>query len=292
MQLFGQLMLTALVTTAAYSLVTVGFSMIFAVARVFHFAHAGLILVPGYVYYAAADTLGVWFALVVALLSGAVAGVLVEDGVYRTLRARSASRMTLLVASLGVMSLLQGAVGAIWGTQPAYLKSPVSSGAFDLGGVRLTVLDLTVVVVAVVAVGALLLWIRHTQQGRAMLAVAEEPAVAATVGISTGRTMRIATSVGTALGGLATLYLGIRSGITPALGDLPLMFAFAGAVVGGLGRIGGSVLGLALLVLISTVATHWVATFWTLPIAFVVLVFFLFLRPEGLLGMPKRSTAL
>lgn len=291
MQLVVQLLLTTLVTAAAYSLVALGFSLVFSVCRVFHFAHAGLILVPGYVYYSTQQALGTVLALVVAVLAGVVAGVAVQDGVYRTLRTREASSMTMLVSSLGVMTLLQGLVGAVWGTEPAYLKSPVPTTMFRVGSVGVTALDLTVIATAVVVVGGVLMWVRHSRRGRAMLAVAEEPDVARTVGISPTSAMRLAAAIGTAVGGLATLYLGVRSGVTPNLGDAPLMFAFAGAVVGGMGRLGGSVLGLSVLVVVSTFATHWVATFWTIPIAFIVLVVFLFLRPQGLLGLPKRSTA-
>ncbi|MGI8483707.1 MAG: branched-chain amino acid ABC transporter permease, partial [Thermomicrobiales bacterium] len=279
MRLLLQLVVAAIVTTAAYGLVALGFSLVFSVTRVLHFAHAGIMVVPPYVYYSLSKHVEPVVALIGALVLGVLLSLIVEEGVYRPMQKRSATSMALLAASLGVLTLLHGLMGAIWGTTPLYLDLPVPRGSISLGSVKLNYLDIAIVIVATVVIAVVLPWLSRSRTGRTLLAVAEEPNVAATVGISERRARQIAQAVGVSVSTLAMLYLGSRSGLIPAMGLVPLLFAFAGAVVGGLGRIDGSIVGVALLIGISTLTTAWLPTFWTVPIAFVVLVVFLFARP-------------
>lgn len=292
MHLVFQLLLTAVVTIAGYGLVTLGFSLVFSVNRVLHFAHGGTILVPGYVYHSVSGRLPFVPALAVALVGGVVVVLAIELGIYWQMQKRNAASLTLLAASIGLLSLVEGVVGAVWGTTPIYLHLPVPSGSFNVGSLRINDLDATLVVVAIVVIGAVLPWIGRSRTGRTLLAVAEERNVALTVGISELRARLITQTLGVCVSSLAVIYLGARVGLTPAMGVIPLLYAFGGSVVGGLGRIGGSIVGVAVIVAISTFATAQLPTFWTLPFAFVVLALFLLIRPTGIFGLPRRSTAL
>lgn len=292
MQLILQLMTTAVVTTASYGLVAFGFSLVFSVVRVFHFAHAGIIVVPPYVFYTLSGWVPSALAFVASLAVGVALSFVIELGAYQPMQRRRATGMALLAASLGALTLLHGVIGAIWGTTPLYLDLPIPKGGLSLGPVRLNYLDITMVVVAAIVLGIAIPWLSRSRTGRTLLAVAEEPNVAKTVGISESRARLIAQAIGVCVSTLPMFYIGSRSGLIPTEGLEPLLFAFAGTVVGGLGRIGGSVVGVALLVGIATMSTAWLATFWTVPMAFVILVLFLFGRPTGLFGLPRRSTAL
>lgn len=292
MDLLEQLVATAIVTTATYAFVVTGFGLIFAVTRLFHFAHAVLFIMEGYVVAALGPVIGVGWAILAGLAAGAVAGGLLELFVYGPMKRHRATSFTLLTASLGLMIGGQGVLGAIFGTERVTITNPLSGGRLAVLGARFTYLDIAVVALAVVLIPAFFVWIRHSRQGRGMLAVAEEPDVATAVGVSERKVRMMALMVGTVISGPAAIYLGMRSGLTPDEGLLPLLYAFAGVIVGGIGKFEGGVLGVAILVVVSTLATYYVATYWTLAVAFVVLLGFLIWKPTGVLGGPRRATAL
>lgn len=292
MELLEQLIATAIVTTATYSFVAAGFGLIFAVSRIFHFAHAILFILEGYIAAALEPAIGLVPAIILGILTGAAGALLVELLVYQPMKRRSATAFTLLTASLGLMIGGQGVLGAIFGTERVDITNPLAGGHVGVLSADFTYLDLALIALALTLIPAFFIWVRRSRQGRGMLAVAEDPDVAVSVGVSSRKVRAIALVVGTVMSAPAALYLGMRSGLTPDEGLLPLLFAFAGVVVGGIGRMEGSVLGVAILVFVSTLSSYFIANYWTLAVAFVVLIGFLVWKPTGLLGRSRRATAL
>lgn len=292
MDLLEQLVATAIVTSAVYSFVGTGFGLIFAVTRLFHFAHAVLFIIAGYVGAALAPILGLVPAIVAGVVVSGLGSVLVEVVVYGPMKRRSATSFTLLAASLGIMLGGQGLIGAIFGTARVNMPNPLSGGHIQVLAAEVTYLDVALVLLAVIAIPAFLLWVQHSRQGRGMLAVAEEPSVAISVGVSERKVRVLAVMAGTLLSTPAAIYMAMRSGLAPDEGLLPVLYAFAGMVVGGIGKMEGTILGILILVFISTLSTYYVANYWMLAISLAVLLLFLVWKPTGLLGRARRATAL
>lgn len=291
MDLLLQLLVGAIITTAVYMFVAVGFSLIFAVSRIFHFAHAPIYVLSGYVTYSVSQVAGLAVGIVVGITAAVLAAIGCEVLIYQTMRRHRASHATLLIASLGLQLLLQGTISSFWSTEPRYLTNPLSNQPVTLGPFSLTRLELCTVGAAVVVVGASLFFLARTRAGRALLAVAEEPDMAQVVGISEPRTRIIAFAVGTLIACPAAIMVGLRSGLTPDMGNVPLLFAFAAVVVGGIGSIRGTALGLLLLMVVSGLAVYKLPTYWMQGIAFVILLGFMLWRPRGLLGSAQRASA-
>lgn len=291
MELILQLLVGAVITTAVYLFVAVGFSLIFAVSRMFHFAHAPIYALSGYVTYSVSQVAGLVVGILVGVAASVVAAVGCEVLVYRTMRRHRASHATLLIASLGLQLLLQGGISSFWSTEPRYLANPLPNRPLTFGPISLTPLELCTVVAAAVVVGATLAFLAWSRAGRALLAVAEEPDMAQVVGISEPRVRMLAFAVGTAIACPAAIMVGLRSGLTPDMGNVPLLFAFAAVVVGGIGSIRGTALGLLLLMLVSGLTVYKLPTYWMQGIAFVILLGFMLWRPRGLLGSAQRASA-
>jgi branched-chain amino acid transport system permease protein len=207
------------------------------------------------------------------------------------MRRRRAGPATLMVASLGLQILLQGVIGSVWGTEPRYIANPFPSAPVTIGPLSVTVLELFTVGLSAATVLALLSFLAFNKRGRALLAVAEEPQMAQIVGISEQRMRLLAFGLGTLVAGPAAILIGFRSGLAPDMGGIPLLYSFAAVIVGGIGSVRGTILGLLLLLVVSSVAVYNLPTYWSQGIAFIILLGFMLWRPRGLLGRAQRASA-
>jgi branched-chain amino acid transport system permease protein len=281
-----------LVSVATYALVAVGFSLIFSVTKAFHFAHAVVYVLAGYVAYSVVAPLGVWAASVVGVAAAAATAAVIELVVYARMRRHRASHFTILIASLGLQYLILGVVGAIWGTYPLVLANPfVNLAPVHLGGFTFAWLDVFTVAVAAVLLAVFLAWLYGTRAGSALLAVAENPTMAEALGISLPRARLTAMVVGTALSAPAAILGGFYQSLSPGMGATPLFIGFAAVLVGGAGSIAATLLGVAVLEFVSAFAGYWLPGQWSLAITFGVVLAFMLWRPRGLLSSRRRATA-
>lgn len=290
MQLLVQILLGVVITAAIYSFVAVGFSVIFSVARMFHFAHASIYPLAGYVAYSVDRAAGLPAGIAAGVIVAVVAAIACELVIYRPMRRRRANAATLMIASLGLQILLQGVIGSVWGTDTVYIANPFPTDAITLGPLAFTELELVTVVIAIIVVAAALTYLGFSKQGRALLAVAAEPSMAQVVGISESRMRLLAFALGTAISTPAAILVAFRSGLVPDVGNVPLLFAFAAVIVGGIGSVRGTILGLLLLLGASGLAVVELPTYWMQGIAFMILLAFMLWRPRGLLGRAQRSS--
>jgi branched-chain amino acid transport system permease protein len=291
MTLLVHLLIGAVVTLALYAFVAVGFSLIFSVSGMFHFAHASIYPLAGYVCYSMAKAAGLVVGIVVGLLAATACGLAVELVVYRRMRRRGASAETLMISSLGLQILLQGLIGSVWGTEPLYVGNPLPRDTLAAGPLAITPLDLAAVGISAIVVSTALVLMVRTRRGAALMAVAEQPVMASVVGISPQRMRLLAMGAGTLLAAPAAIIAGARTGLTPEMGSVPLLFSFAAVIVGGVGSIRGTVVGLALLLGVAALATYEIPSYWTQGIAFMILLGFMLWRPRGLMGRAQRASA-
>jgi branched-chain amino acid transport system permease protein len=151
--------------------------------------------------------------------------------------------------------------------------------------IRLSILDLSVVVVSLVLMAALYLFVQRTRAGKAMRATAQDRDAARLMGIDVDRTISLAFLLGGALAGAAGLIAAIYT--TQVVFDLGFkagLLAFTSAVLGGIGNVAGAMLGGFLIGLIQTLSDQYIATQWTNAVIFGILVAILVFRPSGLLG--------
>jgi branched-chain amino acid transport system permease protein len=273
-----------LVSVATYALVAVGFSLIFSVTKAFHFAHAVVYVLAGYVAYSVVAPLGVWAASVVGVAAAAATAAVIELVVYARMRRRRASHFTILIASLGLQYLILGVVGAIWGTYPLVLANPfVNLAPVHLGGFTFAWLDVFTVALAAVLLAVFLAWLYGTRAGSALMAE--------TLGISLPRARLTAMVVGTALSAPAAILGGFYQSLSPGMGATPLFIGFAAVLVGGAGSIAATLLGVTVLEFVSAFAGYWLPGQWSLAITFGVVLAFMLWRPRGLLSSRRRATA-
>ena len=281
-----QLIVNSIIAGAIYSMIALGFNLIYGTAKFFDLGYGTLTAVGGYMVYYLSKVLGLdpAIAIVLGTLISGLLGTLIYRLVYVPLRARKSSSMVLLVASLGVMTALQAVIAILFTSQFQTLSQNSSSEAVYniLGGVithtQLIILGLGITIM--IAIG---LVFRFTLFGKAVKAVGDDEEVSKIVGINTTKIIGRVFFIGSAIAGLAGILVGYDTGIEPTMGMSLLLKGVIASIIGGIGNVYGGVLGAFLLGFIENFGIWKISGEWKDAIAFGVLIIFLLFRPQGIL---------
>ena len=313
---FFELTVTGLAIGAVYSLVALGYTLVYGVLRLINFAHSEVFMwgTFGAVWVLTALGAGkaTGFAVVgyliigflAAMLVSAIVALILEYGAYRPLRKRNAPPLIALISAIGASFVLSELMGlrdkvAAWfgldRTLADYVGRPRENAVapslvdshvvFQLGDYGVKNIDIIVLVAAVVMMVVLDQFVSRTRLGRGIRAVAQDPESAALMGVNRDRVIRITFLVGGIMaGGAAMLYL-LKVGVTRYNAGFILgVKAFTAAVLGGIGNVRGALLGGFILGVAENYGSALVGTQWKDVVAFLLLVVILLFRPTGLLG--------
>lgn len=280
-----QLLVSGIVLGSRYALVAVSFGIIYSTTQVFHLAHAGTYAVAAYAAIWAGNSMGLPLplALLFGVLVALVMGALMELGMYRPMRRRSATKLAMFLASLGVSIVASSLLQIIFGPQNLSLNR-VTNSTFFLGNVTITALNVAEIVIGWIAIGLLLLFLRKTQYGRAVNAVRINPQVAMAVGVSVDRIYLLVMLIGSGLVAISSLLFLMGNVAFPTMGLAPILIGFIAVFLGGTDNVFGAAIGGLVLGLATSLSGIWLpgdfASVVVFGIMFIVLVF----RPQGLLG--------
>lgn len=308
MQDFLNFLVLGLTRGSMYALIALGYTLVYGVLQLINFAHSEVFMAGGFGSYlvvnlVADDSFLPWYGvvgvLVLGLVSGGAVGAIVALGLervaYRPLRRRGAPRLAFLISAIGMSFFLSQLAGKLFNRQknnffPEYFDANLR--IVDISGVRVTLLQVIIVVSALVMMVFLDQLVSRTKLGRSIRGVAEDAPTAALMGIDIDRTIARTFIIGGALGGAAGFLFGTAFGFFNTMGFIPGVKAFAAAVLGGIGNIRGAMLGGLLLGVVEALVPtapwgggqSWIGLEWTDVVAFVVLVLILVFRPSGILG--------
>jgi len=298
MQFFIQELINGIVIGALYSLVALGFSMVYGVLKLLNFAHGDLYMVGAFVGYFVIQWFGGSKALAIpvalllvimfvlaALLTGGL-GVAIERFAYRPLR--NAPRIAPLITAIGISFFLENAALLLFGGQFRIYNTPdfipVSAG-LQFGSVSIGVVQILVIVLGVALMIGLRELVVRTKLGKQMRAVAADREAAEMLGINVNLIIAATFFLGSALAGVAGVMAGLLfNQVTNTIGFLAGLKAFTAAVVGGIGSIPGAMLGGLLIGIAESFITGYISSTYTNLLVFVLLIAVMLVRPSGLLG--------
>jgi branched-subunit amino acid ABC-type transport system permease component len=282
----AQALLNGVVSGLLIALPAIALSLTYGVLNFPNFAIGAMITAGAYLAYFLNAQLGLPLAAaaVFAAAGLALTAVIVAHIVYRPLR--TDDPITLLVASAGVAFVLENAVRFIYGAEVRSFDQPVERPVL-WNGLRLNHEQLVVAVVAVAAMIATAVIVKRTRPGRAMRAIADNPALAEVRGIVRARTVDWTWALAGALTAVGGVLIGIDGTVEPLIGSNYLITVFAAAIVGGIGNPLGAMAGSLVIGVVEEVSTMAVPTTYRQGASFLVLVLVLFLRPQGLAGVAR-----
>ena len=302
MDILLQQIINGLVLGSMYALIALGYTMVYGIIQLINFAHGEILMVGALTAWsvigglqAAVPGMPTWIMLLLATLAGCLAStvvnVLVEKLAYRPLR--NAPRLAPLITALGVSILLQALAMMIWKPNVKSFPSMLPTDPYFIGEAVITPTQIMILVVTVVSLAVLTWIVNYTNLGRAMRATAENPRVAALMGVKPDFIISATFAIGAILAAIAGVMYASNYGTAQHyMGFLPGLKAFTAAVFGGIGNLAGAVVGGVLLGLIEAIGSGYLGTLtggflgsdYTDIFAFIVLIFVLTLRPSGLLG--------
>lgn len=289
----AQQVANGLILGSMYSLVAIGFSMIYGIVRLINFAHGDVVMIGAFLTLGLMSIPGLPFPVIVfaVLAIGALAGLAIERAAFRPLR--GAPQVTGFITSLALSIMMQNLGIMTLTAQPRNFSfPPVLQQVLQLGPVSFRSIDVVIMATAWLLMGGLLILIRGTRLGLGLRATAENVDIARLMGIPINRTIAAAFALGSSLAGVAGLMWGGKFGqIDPLLGFVPGLKSFVAAVIGGVGSIpgailGGYFLGLAEVLFVGLLPPSYAA--FRDAFVFSTLILILLLLPNGLLG-PKTE---
>ncbi len=267
-----------------YGLVASGLTLIFGVLRIINFAHGAIMMLAMYATYWLHALAGVdpyVSVLVTAPLFFAL-GVLIERAVIEPNRAAAEHNQLLL--TLGLALFLENLALVLWHGDFRTVRGVVSSTSFMLGDALVEGARLVACAGAVLVCVALFAWLRLTDVGKAIRALAEEPEGAALVGIDVGRIRALAFGMGAACAAVAGALVTPFFYVAPDVGESFNIMAFVVVVLGGMGNFLGALVGGFVIGLAESLGATLLPGSLKYLVVFLLFVAVLLLRPEGIFG--------
>ena len=290
-----------------YSLIALGYTMVYGILRLINFAHGEIFMAGAFGGYFVATALAaigflnlnpltslvsILLMIVGAMLVSITLSLLVERIAYRPLR--NAPRLVPLISAIGASFFLQYTFRGLFGSGIyAYPSIDILQGAVPIEILRMKWVDVLVIGSAVAMMAGLYFYIERTKMGTAIRAVSEDKATAALMGIDVNRAIVTTFAVGAAMAGAAGVLYGlVFRQIYFFSGFIPGIKAFTAAVLGGIGNIPGAMVGGIFLGEVESIGPTLFLDGLNVPspnqlkdvIAFTMLVLVLIFRPSGILG--------
>jgi len=290
--LFAQQTISGLANGGIYASLAVALVLIYRATEVINFAQGALATFTTYVAWQLIDWgLTYWLAFVCTLGIAFVGGALVQIVAIRPVERRG-NQLTVVIASIGLLILVEGAVGWIWGNEIKFMPAPFPAHIYRVGGVSFSRQDIATIAISIASVVLLRLLFQFTKLGLAMRASAVRPDAARLVGIRVSWMLSLGWGLAAVLGAVAGMMAAASPSVLlqPSMMDGVLIYAFAAAVLGGLESAAGAVIGaLAIGVTLNLLGAYvnWVTPQLLLPAAFVLMLVVLLVKPSGLFGRTR-----
>lgn len=285
-----QQLVNGLALGSVYSLIALGYTMVYGIVRLVNFAHGDIFMLGAYYGFFLITLLKLPFvvALPLAMLLAAVSGMIIERLAYKPLR--KAPRIAALITAIGVSLLLQNLGLIIFKARPRPFPQVMDVKIWDLGGVIISNMQLVMLGTSLVLMLLLNLIVYRTKIGKAMRAVSHDKDAARLMGIDVDTIISVTFAIGSALAAAAGMLVGFYyNRLMPTMGVMYGLKAFVAAVVGGIGVIPGAMLGGMLMGLSEVMVIAFVSSSLKDAIAFIILIFILLVKPAGLFGKAGRE---
>jgi branched-chain amino acid transport system permease protein len=282
--MFFQQLINGLTTGAAYALIALGYTMIYGILGLINFAQGEIYMCGAFVAVLLLATGQANFitAFVAGMGAAALLGVVLERVAFRPLR--GAHPLVPLISAIGASIFLQSQALLLFGPNNRPFPVQFEFHTVTVGEVVISALQGAILLAALILMALLMLFVRYTRYGKAIVACALDRDTARLMGINVDRMVALTFLIGSALSGAAGIMMAIYYNATyPRMGLLPGLKAFSAAILGGVGNIPGAILGGLLLGVAESLGAGYLSSGYKDAIAFIILILVLLVRPQGIL---------
>jgi len=291
MEFILQLLVNGLVLCSIYSLMVLGFVLIFKASAVVNFGPGELVLFGAYVAWATILHMKfpLWFALPLTLVVAILLGLVIERGILRPLIGEPI--ISVIMVTFGFASVIRGVLNMTWGSDTRPFPVLFPQEPFRLGPIPISPVQLWSFVIVLILLLAFSLFFRFSLTGMAMRATADNQQVAQSLGVSVKWIFALSWCIACVVSTLSGIILGnVRGGVDFSLADLGLK-VFPVVILGGLDSVMGAIIGGVLIGVLENLSGGYLDPLvggGVKEVApFVILVLILMVRPYGFFGKPE-----
>lgn len=288
--MIGQFLVNGIITGILYSLLAIGFALVYNTTKIFHIVAAAIYVFAAFMFYLFAVSLGlpILVAALIAILLTMGLSLLTDVSVYRPLKKRKASNNVAMIASIGMMTVIINLLAMFFGNETKVIDNTIHR-SFNLGNIIITTPQMWQLVVGGVVIVLFLVFIGMTSWGIRFRALNADGILYETLGYDTSRTRTfvfLMSGAFIAIGSCLTVY---DIGLDPHMGMNVLINAMVAMIIGGVGRFSTCVLGGITLGILQALTVYQFSSNWQNAVTFVLLLILLFIRPQGIAGYKQRS---
>ena len=277
-----QIIASTAVLGALYALLALGFNLLYSTNKFFDLSYAAYLIIGAYAYLALATFgLPLWATFASALFATLLVAYLVETLLYAGLRHKKSSPAVMMIASLGILTVVQGIIALIFTSNIQTLSA--TNRTLSLGWFTMSDVQLALILCAVLAYIASYIVLKKTHFGIQLRALADSEELATTSGLPVKKIRLITTLLGVAIGATAAILYGMDTSFDPYTGMQLLLKGVVVAIISGLGSITYGAVGALLLAVVESLVIWHLGAEWRDAVAFLILISILLVRPTGIL---------
>lgn len=288
--MFWQFIINGLITGVLYSLMAIGFALVYNTTRIFHIAAAGIYVFAAYMFWLFSVTLHLPLlpAAFIAIMLTMGLSLTTEVAVYRPLKNRKASLNVVMIASIGLMTVIVNLIAMLFGNETKVVENAILQ-PLTVGDIIITTPQKYQALIGIAVLVAFMVILQRTNWGLRLRALSADETLFETLGYDTKATrimVFLASGAFIAIASCLTVY---DVGLDPNMGMSVLISAVVAMIIGGVGKFSTCILGGLTLGVLQSLTVYQFASNWQNAVTFVVLLILLFLRPQGIAGYKQRT---
>lgn len=284
-----QFITNGIITGLLYSLLAIGFALVYNTTHIFHIAAAGIYVFAAYMFWLFGVKLGVnlLVAAALALVLTMELSWLSEKGIYRPLRKKQTSLNVAMIASIGLMTIIVNLIAMFFGNETKVVENAILP-TLSLGKLIVTTPQMYQLIISVATIAIFLTFLNKTKSGLKLRALSADETLFETLGYDKQNTFSFVFLASGLFIGLASCLTVYDVGMDSNMGMTVLINALVAMIIGGAGRFGACLVGGLLLGVLQSLTVYFFASNWQNAITFALLLIFLFVRPQGIAGYKQR----
>ena len=288
--MIGQFVVNGFITGILYSLLAIGFALVYNTTKLFHIVAAAIYVFAAFMFYLFAVPLGlpILVAALIAILLTMGLSLLTDVSVYRPLKKRKASNNVAMIASIGMMTVIVNLLAMFFGNDTKVIDNTIQK-TFIMGNLIITTPQMWQLVVGCAVIVLFLVFIGLTPWGIRFRALNADSVLYETMGYDTSRTRTFVFLMSGAFIALGSCLTAYDIGLDPHMGMNMLINAMVAMIIGGMGRFSTCVIGGITLGVLQALTVYQFSSNWQNAVTFVLLLILLFLRPQGIAGYKQRT---
>jgi len=285
-----QFIVNGIITGMIYGVVALGFALVYNTTRIFHIAYAAIYMVAPYLLMFSMQSLGLplFVSILLAVLGTILIGSAVDILIYSPLAKRNSSSNVIMVSSIGAMIIIINVVALIFGNETKIINPGVSQ-SITIGKILVTYTQVFQFVTALFLFLLFFIFLKFSRFGIITRAYRDDEKLASVLGTNIPAIKRLLFILSSAFAAVGSCLIAYDVGMNPYVGMPMLLNAVVALIIGGVGRFEAPVLGGVLIGVLQALVVYFSSARWQDAVTFLLLILFLLLRPQGILGEKMRT---